>query len=210
VSRDWRAWHRAYDADTPLAQRLVIVQRAIADALDLAPPGPIRVLSMCAGEGRDLLGVLPEHARASDVRGRLVELDPQLAARARAVAPATIDVVCGDAATTDVYAGAVPADLVLVCGVFGNIRDDDIERTIHTLPSLCAPGARVIWTRHRRPPDRTVDIRRWFSAAGFEERAFSGHAEFLFGVGVHQLTRAPDPYAGGVHMFEFVGYDSLS
>ncbi|HEX5097459.1 MAG TPA: class I SAM-dependent methyltransferase, partial [Acidimicrobiia bacterium] len=168
MSRDWRAWHTAYDADTPLAQRLVIVQRAIADVLDAAPPGLIRAVSMCTGEGRDLLGVLPEHPRAGDVRARLVELDPELATRARASAPATVEVVCADAAETDVYAGAVPANVVLVCGVFGNIPDDDIQRTIRTLPSLCAAEAFVIWTRHRRPPDRTIDIRRWFAEAGFE------------------------------------------
>jgi hypothetical protein len=210
MSRDWRAWHTAYDADTPLAQRLVIVQRAIADALDASPPGPIRVVSMCAGEGRDLLGVLREHERAGDVRARLVELDPELAARARAGAPATVEVVCGDASQTDEYAGAVPANLVLVCGVFGNIDDVDIHRTIRTLPTLCASDAFVIWTRHRRPPDRTVDIRRWFAEAGFAERAFTGHPDFLFGVGAHQLTRAPEDFASGERMFEFVGYDSLT
>ena len=210
MSRDWRAWHADYDADTPLAQRLVIVQRAIAHALDASPLGLINVVSMCAGEGRDLLGVLREHGRAGDVRARLVELDPELAARARAAAPATVEVVCGDASQTDMYAGAVPANLVLVCGVFGNIADDDIQRTIGTLPSLCASDAFVVWTRHRRPPDRTVDIRRWFAEAGFTERGFTGHPDFLFGVGVQQLTRAPDDFAPGERMFEFVGYDSLS
>ena len=210
MSRDWRAWHTAYDGDTPLAQRLVIVQRAIAEALADAPPGPIRVISMCAGEGRDLLGVLEEHPRAGDVHGVLVELDPELAARARGAAPPSVDVVCGDAASTEMYARAVPADLVLVCGVFGNIADADIERTIRTLPSLCAPGARVVWTRHRRPPDRTVDIRRWFATSGFAECEFTGHPDFLFGVGVERLTREPDEFASGLRMFAFVGYDNLT
>src|SRR5215475_11407524 len=122
MERDWSEWHRAYDIPgSPLAQRLAVVQQAISDALTAAPPGPIRVVSMCAGEGRDLLGVLRDHPRAGDVVGRLVELDPDLAASARSNAPAGIDVLVGDAGLARSYAGAVPADLVLVCGVFGNI-----------------------------------------------------------------------------------------
>src|ERR1700694_3658252 len=87
VSR-WLDWHGAYDVpDSPLALRLAVVQQCIADALDAAAPGPVRVISMCAGDGRDLLGALDGHPRGRDVTGRLLELDPALAARARAAAP---------------------------------------------------------------------------------------------------------------------------
>ncbi len=210
MSRDWREWHTAYDNDTPLTQRLAMVQRRIADALDAAPPGPIRAISMCAGQGRDLLGVLADHPRASEVRARLVELDPELAAQARTAAPPGVEVVTGDASNTAAYAGAVPADLVLVCGVFGNIADDDIEHTIRTLPTLCAPGAIVIWTRHRRPPDRTIDIRRWFEDSGFEQVAFDAPQDFLFGIGTHRYTATTQPFAAPDEvMFTFVGYDTL-
>ena len=65
----------------------------------------------------------------------------------------------GDASLARHFAAAVPADLVLVCGVFGNISADDIAATVAALPSFCAPGASVIWTRHRRPPDLTPAIR---------------------------------------------------
>src|SRR5262245_23297137 len=62
MAPDWHEWHRAYDApDSPLSQRLAVVQQYIRMVLDNAPPGPVRVVSMCAGEGRDLLGVLAEH-----------------------------------------------------------------------------------------------------------------------------------------------------
>ena len=33
----------------------------------------------------------------------------------------TVEVVCDDASTTDAYLGAVPAHLVLVCGIFGTV-----------------------------------------------------------------------------------------
>jgi hypothetical protein len=209
VSR-WVDWHRAYDdADGPLARRLVIVQHAIAAALSAVPPGPIRVISFCAGDGRDLLGVVADHSRGPDVAGRLVELDPELATRAREAAPARIEVRCDDASTTTAFAGAVPADLVLACGVFGNITDADIARTIDLLPSLCAPSATVIWTRHRRPPDGTVVVRDTFRAAGFDEIDFVAPDDFLFAVGVQRLAVAPRPFVPDVRLFEFVGFDGL-
>jgi hypothetical protein len=204
TSRDWVAWHSAYDDDTPLHHRLLAVQKRIRDALDGRPSRPIRVVSMCAGEGRDLLEVLADQHRAPDVRGRLVELDPELAARAAAQAPAGIEVACADAGLTDAYVGAVPADLVLVCGVFGNISDGDIEGTVRTLPAFCATGATVIWTRHRRPPDLTVQIRRWFAEANFEPVAFDTPSEYEWSVGVHRFVADPMPLVGGRRLFSFL------
>ena len=61
--------------------------------------------------------------------------------------------VSGDAALTDHYAGMVPAYLVLACGVFGNITDDDVRRTIGYCTQLCAHGGTVVWTRGRWEPD---------------------------------------------------------
>jgi hypothetical protein len=190
-----------------LARRLAIVQRHIRATLDTCGAGPIRVISLCAGQGRDLIEAIDGHPRGGDVRGRLVELDPRNCDAARATAPTGIDVVAGDASDTSAYRGAVPAELVLACGVFGNISDEHIHRTIDTLPSLCAPGATVIWTRHRRPPDRTDDIRKWFDDAGFDEAAFECPDGFVFGVGVNRLARPPEPYEPDVKMFEFVGSD---
>ena len=168
------------------------------------PPGKIRAVSMCAGDGRDLLGVLADHPRAGDLVGRLVELDPDLAGAARRAAPPGVEVTCGDASLSDAYAGAVPADLVLVCGVFGNMSDEDVERTARALSSLCSRGATVIWTRHRRPPDLTVAIRRWFGESGFEELEFIAPADFLYSVGMHRLASAPRPWSAHEHWFTFV------
>jgi len=141
------------------------------------------------------------------VRARLVELNAGNVARARAAAPAGVDVVDADASDTSVYDGAVPAEIVLANGVFGNISDAGIEHTINCLPSLCAPNASVVWTRHRRPPDVTPAIRGWFAAAGFDEVTFEAPAAFIFGVGVHRLAREPDPFVPGVKLFDFVGSD---
>lgn len=210
MTHDWHEWHQAYDHEgSPLARRLAVVQQCIAAALDAAPPGPIRIVSMCAGEGRDLLGVLEHHPRRADVRGRLVELDPALASTARSRAPAGVEVLCADAGTTSSYDGAVPADLVLVCGVFGNVTDVDMLSMIDLLPTLCAPNATVIWTRHRRPPDATPGVRRRFAESGFEEVSFHAPEGSMFGVGAHRLTTPPRPFPDDVRLFDFVGYRAL-
>jgi hypothetical protein len=43
----------------------------------------------------------------------------------------------------------VPAEIVLVCGLFGNLSDADIRRTIRHLPVLCTDRASVLWTLGR-------------------------------------------------------------
>lgn len=209
-ARHWVAWHRQYDIEgSSLRRRLALVQRRVGAALDALPAGEIRVLSMCAGQGRDLLGVLTDHPRRHDVRAILVELDEDLAAdAARAARQAGLDdvrVVVGDAADAGLYADVVPAHLVLVCGVFGNLSDADIQRTVGQLPRLCQPGATVIWTRHRRSPDLTPRVREWFADAGFGEIGFDTEDGYLIGVGTHRLTGAALPYRPGAHLFDFVG-----
>jgi hypothetical protein len=197
---DWVQWHAAYDDPaSPLQRRLRIVQAHIRAALDAAPPGPRRAVSVCAGQGTDLLGVLAEQPRA--VTARLVELDPRNAAAARDHAPDGVEVVTGDAARLDAYAGAVPADLVLVCGVLGRIHDRELPHLIGLLPQLTATGGTVIWTRHRRPPDRTARIRRLFHRAGFDEVAFDAPAGEVFSVGSHRHTGAPAPLVPGARLF---------
>jgi len=199
---DWVAWHRAYDdPHSPLQRRLRIVRAHIRAALDAAGPGPLRAVSVCAGQGIDLLGVLVDHPRAADVSARLVELDPRNAAAAREHAPHDVDVVTGDAARLDAYAGAVPADVVLVCGVLGRIPDRELGTLIALLPQLTATGGTVIWTRHRRPPDRTPRIRRLLRRAGFDELAFDAPAGDVFTVGSHRHAGAPAPLDPGARLF---------
>ena len=204
---DWQAWHDRYDRPGPLQRRLVMVRRRISEALDGQAAGVIRVLSMCAGQGRDLLGVLAEHPRRAQVRARLVESDSGNARRAgdaaRAAGLGGVEVVAGDASVTTAYAGIVPVRLALLCGMFGSLSEADLRRTVAELPRLCGPGAVVIWTRHRDWPDRTPQIREMFAGSGFAEVAFDTDEGEEFGVGVHQLTGPALPYRSGVKLFEF-------
>ena len=203
---DWGAWHESYaQPDSLQSRRLPVVQAHIRAFLD-ARAEPARVVSMCAGDGRDLLGVL-EASPGSRISARLVELDPDLGARARERALRAgldgIDVVTGDAGMTDAYDGAVPADLVLACGVLGNVPDEDAERTVRCLPQLCAEGATVVWTRHRRSPDLTPRIRAWLANAGFRELAFDSPGPDSFSVGSHRLDGPPLPLERGRRLFTF-------
>jgi hypothetical protein len=202
-ARHWRAWHEAYDDPaSSLAQRLDVVRARIVDALDGAPPGPLRAISICAGQGRDLIPVLASHPRGHEVTARLVELDPVLAAAARRAAGPLVEVVTGDASLTDAYAGLVPADLVLACGVFGNITDADIEHTIGCCRQLCAAGGVVVWTRGRSAPDKVPEVCRWFATYGFDLCWLSDPA-LTFGVGVHRFAGQPRPLVAGERMFTF-------
>jgi hypothetical protein len=207
---DWSAWHEPYqDPGSPLARRLAIVQGHIRSCLEAASGRDLRVLSVCAGDGRDLLGVLDGRPDAGRVRAVLVELDPRLVARIRVRldlggSAARVEVRRADAGSSDAYGGAVPADLVLLCGVLGNVDDADVRRTIAAAPQLCAAGGVVIWTRSRRPPDLTPAIRRWFAAAGFSELAFDAPEDTLVGVGVHRFDGAPATLRPGRRLFSFV------
>jgi hypothetical protein len=193
---DWVAWHEAYDdPSSQLRARLTLVKQHLAAALDRAPAGPVRLLSLCAGQGRDVIETLPDHPRRDDVSAVLVETDPANVAWAREAAAAAglprVEVRQADASQPADYADATPADVLLLCGIFGNVSVADTQRTIAAAPALCAPGATVIWTRHRREPDLTPRIRAWFTGAGFEELAFgSPESSPQTGVGAAVLRDA--------------------
>jgi hypothetical protein len=208
MTGEWVEWHRAYTEDPSMGDRLRLVQSRICEALHRRPPGPIRVISACAGDGRDLLGVLAEHPRRRDVRARLVELSPELAAagRDRAAREGLRDVefIVGDASSTSAYSGGVPADVLLFCGVFGNISDADVRATIRHLPELCARDATVIWTRGRFEPDLTRAIRGWFAEEGFGELSFETVPNTTRSVGAHRLTAVPRPFRPEVKLFTFL------
>jgi len=213
----WQRWHAPYEnPDSPLSQRLRVVQDRSRDAIDRAhwPKGgeALRVISICAGQGRDIIDVLAQDPRAGDIEALLVELDPGLVAFARDRAADAglqrVTVVEGDASQSAHYADAAPADLILVCGLFGNISEADIDRTVHALPGLCREGAQVIWTRHRRAPDLTPAIRGWFEGAGFTEMGFEAPAGFILATGRHRFdgaADAADSFDPDHRLFDFVG-----
>lgn len=209
---DWQDWHASYDRpDSPLARRLALVQKHIGAVLDHAPAGPLAAISVCAGQGHDLIGVLVDHPRRTDVSARLVELDEDNVRAARAAAEAAgldrLEILVGDASLLDSYTGAIPASLVLLCGVLGNISVADVRQTIATLPQLCAAGASVVWTRHRNPPDLLPDLLAMFAHSGFEVTALD--TEPTVAVGTSVLRTPPQSPRAGTKMFDFIGQQAL-
>ncbi|MGB6162282.1 MAG: class I SAM-dependent methyltransferase [Pseudonocardiaceae bacterium] len=205
---DWKAWHDAYDdPESALTQRLVIVQQEIRAALDSLPDRPWQVISLCAGDGRDLLGALSTHPRRGDVHGLLVELDPDIAESGRdAYARAglsNIEVRNADAAEAAHYQG-LAADLLLVCGVLGNLTDEGVFELIEHLPGLCAANATLIWTRHRRAPDLTPRIRETLTKLGFIEMSFHTLEGSWGSVGAARWTDGGSPPKPPDRLFHFV------
>jgi len=144
-------------------------------------------------------------------RARMVDVTPKDPTHRRAIARARIahldlalTVVEADAGTTNTYPDLVPADLLLLCGIMGNISAPDIERLVRMSPQFCAPGATVIWTRGAQDPDLGPDIRRWFDQAGFEELSCEEGIEGTsMRVGVNRLITPPQPLRPGEVIFTF-------
>jgi hypothetical protein len=209
--RDYVAWHDAYDdPGSSLSKRLRRVRAEIARFLDDTAPRPVRVVSLCAGDGRDLLGVLADREDRHRVTGALVEILPELVQRARDVIDhlamtGELEVRQADAGLSDSYARAVPADLVVVSGVMGNISADDVRRLIHATRELTAPEATVLWTRGRMEPDLGPEIRSWFDEAGFASVALFDDIEGSpMRLGVERLVAAPRALRPGRRLFTFL------
>lgn len=171
--RDYETWLSRYDdPQSALSWRLAVVQDWLRSELD-ERTGPVSVVSACAGDGRDLIDVLAGRADAGRVTATLLEAHPGVAARAEDRAAAAglggVTVRTCDAAETANYAGAVPADIVLLVGMLGNMSHADVHATIAASPQFCAPGATLIWSRGRDRDDINADVRARFADADFVE-----------------------------------------
>jgi len=207
---DWHAWHLDYDRPgSTLSRRLLHVQDRIRVALDDAPPGPLRLVSLVAGQGRDVIPVLASHPRGRDVTGVLVEIDPRNTAVARSSRNAAdltgLEVVTGDAADLEHYRPYAPADVVVMCGLFGNISNEDIRRMVGLAVPLTKRGGTVIWTRGKIGVDMVPTISGWFADEGFE-RLFVSDPTNDFRVSAHRSHVDPTPLPDGVSAFVFVGH----
>jgi hypothetical protein len=191
---DWHAWHQEYDdPGSSLSRRLTVVREQLANLLAdrrVGRPGPLTLLSLCAGDGRDTLPVLA--ATDAEVTAVLVELDPVLADAARASAVGLgldVDVRTDDAGLVASWLDVVPVDVLLLCGVLGNISDDDVRSTLRGAALMLQQGGTVIWTRGAEgagddPSERVRELLR--DAGGWEEVAFVKPDDASYRVGVHR------------------------
>jgi len=117
-----------------------------------------------------------------------------------------VEIVTGDASLISQYADLAPADLVLACGLFGNMANAHIEATIGYCAQLCAMGGTVIWTRGRWAPDLVPQVCAWFEERDFERVWLSG-PEYGQCTGAHRRTAPPVPLDPGAVMFAFTSHD---
>jgi hypothetical protein len=145
--------------------------------------------------------------RLEEVRIRLAALLEGGTGQVRLAA----DVRTGDASLPATWRDVLPVDVLMLCGVFGNITDTDMERTVAAARSMVAAGGAVVWTRGNRvpgdptqhPDDPAERVRRVFLAAGFDEVAFVRPADASYRVGVARLTTpSTDPLPD--RLFTFV------
>jgi SAM-dependent methyltransferase len=212
---DWTDWHDEYDdPDSELASRMRGVRARVIAAVEVCPPGPVTLVSICGGQGREVIGALEHHPRRADLRGRLVELDPTNAEIARRSAhDAHLDgfeVVTGDASLSDSYAGLPPVDVVVVSGVLGHLDDHDQLGLVRFLHQLLRPGGRVVWTffRLRDDPRRDAKLERMrdhFTEQRFDETTMDLLAgdEFGFTVAVSTFEGEREPFRAGERIFSF-------
>ena len=168
----WVRWHSAYeDPSSSLSLRLRAVQSMVRAALDEVPArrrsasggypsraDPDREPVRRPGAGRHRRGGDPSKGSGGlGAAGRARPGPRRLRPGPRAAAGRAWPTGSGSSRATPRSATGtpsdVPADIVLVCGVFGNISAADITRTIQAMRGFCVPGGHVVWTRHRRPPD---------------------------------------------------------
>jgi len=217
LADDWDQWHKHYDRSAPLQARLRLVREQIRVALNECAPGPIRVVSACAGDGRDLLAAMSDHARRDDVQARLLDTNGSALRRGKAMATAAgverqAEFVDGDAGVCSSYAGIAPVDLLLVSGVLGHLRHQDVAQFIQSLPTLCRRGANVIWNRHLVLNDGAVQaplIRQHLFRAGFEELHHEITSGQGFAIGRARFMGDPQPLNPDQRLFEFVGVNIL-
>jgi Putative methyltransferase len=151
-SEPWSGWpERAYGQER-YQQRLFVVKEHLAECLNIAPHGQVRITSLCAGDGRDVIGVLASHQRRNDVAACLVELNRQsVAVGLRLTKSAGLEKIVDfrneDATVYTTYKNSPRSDIVLVCGVWAHVPVHERGQLVDAIACLCKPGGTVIWTR---------------------------------------------------------------
>jgi hypothetical protein len=211
MSRDWIRFHDLYETLPPLQARLKLVQAQIERAIEEAPSGPVRVLSLCAGDGRDLLGALIDHARAADVAAALIDSNAELVARGEAAQselalPASLRFLHADATLADTYLTLAPADLVIAAGVFGNLKLASMQQLVHSLRCLCKKDSKVVWTHKTTGMNseaRVAMLCEMLQQSDFRELTFTRTEPDGFVVATYAYVGDPLPLLAGIQLFEF-------
>ena len=207
--RVWSDWPQEVYQQQSYQQRLWIVQEHFAKCLDNVPCGPVRVLSLCAGDGRDVIGVLSSHPRRTDVTGWLVESSRQSIAigachAASAGLERTVNFLCGDATLYATYKDIAPADIVLVCGVWGHVAADQRALLVAGIASLCKSDGVVIWTRGLGPNmNRLQEIQSHFAGLDWDKVRVSNTPDQRWAVATYRYSGPTHQLLKSGRLFRF-------
>ena len=202
-----KSWHYNYEDETSTPyKRTLIVKKLISDYL--INKNNITILSICAGQGRDVLTSLNE-----DTHAYLIDIDKDCIEYAQSYINKNdlhnVFVIEADASLISTYIdNNIPkADLILICGVFGHLSLKDINLTIKSLKQLIKPEGSVIWTKHKFDNDITKEIRNAFDLTGYKEETFISPKEEIFSVGMHKLINDTTKPIYDLKMFDYIEFN---
>jgi hypothetical protein len=209
VVNPWSNWPAMSYRRASYVKRLKVVQDQFAASLTEREPGPVRVVSLCAGDGRDVMGVLESHTRRADVTAWLVELDPKsvaagVKARDEVGLSRNVIFIQGDATDFATYKDILPSDIVLVCGVWGHVRPEEQLSLVKALGKFCKPGGTVIWSRGlKRGMERFTELQALFERNSFERVGESFTPDGKWGVCTHRYMGKPVEVPTSGRIFNF-------
>ncbi|MEX2306169.1 MAG: class I SAM-dependent methyltransferase [Pirellulales bacterium] len=208
-SKGWSGWpERAYQRER-YQQRLESVQKHLAECLAIAPQGPVRIISICAGDGRDVIGVLRTHPRVADVKAWLVELNPESVALGMRQATSAglesrITFLNQDATVYETYKNIAPADIVLACGVWGHVPPEGRVTLVRALAALCKPGGTVLWSRGVSKGMHRLDaVESLFLSPSWEKVALNLTPDNQWAVAIHRYCGPPRELPNSGQIFHF-------
>ena len=206
AQQGWYQWHAPYDdLLSEQTERLEVVQRLLVEYFDGAPAGPLRAVSICSGQARDLLPILIHHPRGAEVQATMLDLDPLNASFLHGALGSTaltgVEVVVADAGSTAAYDGIVPVELALLCGVFANVDLAGAERIVDFLPAMCAPGATVVWSTYGDALATVDAVVQRLESGSFERVAL--HSDPSYVIAAHRFTGETAPLPVDERVFTF-------
>jgi hypothetical protein len=200
-------WHDNYEDKTSTPyKRTLIVKKLIVDYL--INKNNITILSICAGQGRDVLTSLN-----ADTYAYLIDIDKKCIDYAQSYVNNNnihnVSIIKADASLISTYVdNNIPkADLILICGVFGHLSLEDISITAQSLKQLIKTGGSVIWTRHKFDNDITKEVREAFELAGYKEETFISPKEEPFSIGMHKLIENAIEPIYDLKMFDYIEFN---
>jgi len=206
----WHGWAgRAYHKGR-YQLRLSVVQAHLTECLEVAPAGPLRIVSVCAGDGRDVIGVLRSHPRRTEVTAWLVELDRVSVTAGIQLTTSeglgkSVNFLHKDATAFETYLQIAPSDILLVCGVWGHVPVDERSQLVYALSCFCRPGGTVIWTcGAKKGGNRVQAIQSLFTGSSWECVRLSSTPDQRWAVATHRYCGPPNalPRSGPIFNFQ--------